>query len=148
MDESDKEYVRSDWRKLGFYYECDDLLKERRLVGSREGLLRFAELLRNYAADPRNAMKSEHEHYGPYMSLEVMTWPEAGMDDHAIQGPLPELERLAGLVERKLEGLQPGSEVRIREEFAPSAEYALVLELRDDSFDPASMDSTLIESDD
>jgi hypothetical protein len=145
VDESEKEYTRSDWRELGFYYDSDELLKERRLVGSRKGLLRFPALLRTYVADPRNAMKSEHEHYGPYMSLEVMTWPEAGMDDHAIQGPLTELERLAGLIERNVEGLQPGNEVRIREEFAPSAEYALVLELRDDSFDPASMDGTLVE---
>jgi hypothetical protein len=145
MDERQKEYVRFDWRELGFYYGSDELLKERRLVGSREGLLRFAALLRRYVADPRNAVKSEHEHYGPYMSLEVMTWPEAGMDDHAIQGPLTELERLAGLVERKLDGLQPGNEVRIREEFAPSAAYALVLELRDDGFDPSSMDGTLVE---
>ncbi|MDB4981104.1 MAG: hypothetical protein JWM82_1856 [Myxococcales bacterium] len=141
MDEREKKVIRSDWRRLGFYYDRDDLLKERRLVGSREGLLRFATLLRTYVADPRNAVKSEHEHYGPYMSLEVMTWPEAGMDDHAIQGPLEELERLADLVAGKLEDLQPGNEVRIKEEFAPSADYALVLELRDDGFDPASMDS-------
>jgi hypothetical protein len=145
VDEREKECLRAEWRELGSYHDTDEPRKERRLVGSRAGLLRFAELLRTYVADPRNAVMSEHEHYGPYMSLEVMTWPDARMDDHAIQGPLTMLARLAGLVEKTLEGLQPGSEVRIREEFAPSAEYALVLDLRDDSFDPSSMDGNLVE---
>jgi hypothetical protein len=31
-------------------------------------------------------MKSEHEHHGPYMYLEVKTGPEPDMDDHGIHG--------------------------------------------------------------
>ena len=75
-------------RELGFVYDKDDDRKESRLVGSRSGLLRFRDLLLEYSADPRNAKKSEHEHYGPYMYLEIMTWPEAGFDDHAGRKPV------------------------------------------------------------
>jgi hypothetical protein len=126
-----------EWRELGFYCHHDTQGREYRLVGSRAGLLRFAELLRAYVADPRNEQQSEHEHYGPW-GLEVMTWPEAGIDDHAIQGPLPKLAELASLVEQRLVDASPGQRLQIRDEFAPGAEFALVFDVRDDSFDPAS----------
>jgi hypothetical protein len=70
-----------------------------------------------------------------------MTWPEAGMDDHAIHGPLPALAALADIVERCLTGALPGQHVRIREEFSPSSEFTLVLDMRDDGFDPAAAES-------
>jgi hypothetical protein len=114
-------------------------------VGSRSGLNRFADLLRAYVSDPRNEMLSEHEHYGPYVYLEVMTAADAGMDGHAIHGPLAELRRLANLVEEKLRKLAAGSRARVLEEFAPASEYALILDVREDSFDPASPDGNLVE---
>jgi len=75
-------------------------------------------------ADPRNALKSEHEHYGPYSYLEVMTWPEAGFDNHAIRGPVADLARLAALIQTKLATARPGSTVRIQEQFATDSPYA------------------------
>jgi hypothetical protein len=109
--------IRDDWRNLGFFYNRDDQDKTWTLTGSRAGLLRFRDALLAYVANPRNALKSEHEHYGPYSYLEVMTWPEAGFDDHTIRGPLADLARLAGLIEDKIAAARPGSAVRIREEF-------------------------------
>lgn len=140
------EWFRDAWRELGFFHDQSDESKELRIVGSRAGLCRFADLLRAYVADPRNEMNSEHEHYGPYMSLEVMTWPEAGIDDHSIHGPLSALRHLATLVDRTVGAMQPGASVRIGDEFAPGASYQLVLELRNDDFDPASLDSNLVGS--
>jgi hypothetical protein len=124
-----------DWRELGFYCHHDSKGREYRLIGSRAGLMKFVELLRAYVADPHNAAQGEHEHYGPY-GLEVMTWPDPGIDDHAIQGPLPKLAELASLIEEHLAVSIPGQQVRIREEFAPSATFALVLDMRHDGFDP------------
>ena len=69
--------TRREWRELGFFYDRDDQAKVWQLTGSRAGLLRFRDVLRSYAADPGNDLKSEHQHYGPYGYLEVMTWPEA-----------------------------------------------------------------------
>jgi hypothetical protein len=137
------EATRRDWRKLGFCYELDDASREWRLIGSRSGLLRFRDLLFAYVADPRNRMNSEHKHYGPYMYLEVMTWPEAGFDDHAIRGPLEDLERLARIIEAGITRTTAGTVLRIREEFAESSPYSLVLDVREDGFDPASADSSL-----
>jgi hypothetical protein len=141
--EATNEATRSEWRELGFFYDRDDQSKLWKLTGSRAGLLRFRDALLSYVADPRNALKSEHEHYGPYAYLEVMTWPEAGFDHHAIRGPVADLARLSALIEAKLAIARPGSIVRIQEEFAPNSPYALVLDLREDGFDPAAADPLL-----
>jgi hypothetical protein len=135
--------TKREWRELGFFYDRDDQTGVWKLTGSRAGLLRFRDALLSYIADPRNALKSEHEHYGPYAYLEVMTWPEAGFADHAIRGPLTDLARLAKLIEAKLATARPGSSVRIHEEFAADSPYALVLDLREDGFDPATADPLL-----
>jgi hypothetical protein len=66
-----------------------------------------------------------------------------GFDDHSIRGPLTDLARLAKLVEAKLATVRPGSSVLIREEFAADSPYALVLELREDGFYPATADPLL-----
>jgi hypothetical protein len=135
--------TRREWRELGFFYDLDDENKAWKLTGSRQGLLRFRDILRAYVDDPRNVTKSEHEHYGPYAYLEVMTWPDAGFDGHAIRGPLADLTRLAKLIEDKLATAHPGSSIRIRDEFAIDSPYALVLDLREDGFDPATADTAL-----
>ncbi len=135
--------TREEWQELGFFYNPDDDAKVWKFIGSRKGLLSFPDTLRAYVADPRNALESEHEHYGPYMYLKVVTWPKAGFDNDAIRGPLADLARLAALFEAKLANAQPGSAVRIHDEFAADSPYSLVLEVREDSFDPATADPLL-----
>jgi len=76
-----------------------------------------------------------------------MTWPEAGFDEHAIRGPLDDLARLGNLIETKLATARPGSCIRIQEEFAAASPYALVLDLREDGFDPAEADPLLAAED-
>jgi hypothetical protein len=135
--------TRQQWHELGFFYDRDDRARVWKMTGCRAGLLRFRDALLEYAADRRNTPRGEHEHYGPYMYLEIMTWPEAGFDDHAIRGPLRDLVRLAKLIEAKLATVSPGSSVQIREEFASDSPYTLVLDLREDGFDPATADPFL-----
>jgi len=135
--------TRREWRELGFFYDRDDEKKVWTLTGSRAGLLRFRDVLLSYVADPRNALESEHEHYGPYSYLEVMTSPNAGFDHHAIHGTVADLARLSALIEAKLATTRPGSTVRIREEFSPDSPYALVLDVREEGFDPAAADTLL-----
>jgi hypothetical protein len=143
MDQRTKKATRTEWRELGFFYDRDDSAKEWQIVGSRDGLSRFVRLLRAYVADPRNAQVSEHEHYGPYMYLEVMTWSEPGVDEHSIHGTVEQLARLADLVDEKTSAIPPGGKARIRGDYAPSSAYALVLERREDAFDPATLDGNL-----
>jgi hypothetical protein len=54
------------WRELGFFAELDDKNQTWKLSRSRARLLRFRDILLEYAAAPRHSVESEHEHYGPY----------------------------------------------------------------------------------
>ena len=137
------EATRKEWRDLGFFYDRDDDRNEWRLVGSHSGLLKFRDLLLRYVGNPRNAANSEHDHYGPYMYLEIMTAAQPGIDRHAIYGALQDLRRLASVVETKLKNTRAGSLVRIDEEFARDCGYSLLLDIREENFDPASADPEL-----
>jgi len=136
-----EEQIKQKWRELGFFCELDDQKRIWTLTGSRAGLLYFPDLLLGYVNDPQNALAGANKHYGPYGSLEVMTFPDAGFDANAIRGSLAALTHLAELVEVKLASAEPGSPILIREEFAPDSRYSLVLDVRADGFDPASADS-------
>jgi hypothetical protein len=132
--------IKQGWRKLGFFCELDDQKKEWTLTGSRAGLLYFPDLLLGFVNDPQNAADGTKQHYGPYGSLEIMTWPDAGIDANAIRGSLTDLAHLAEIVETRLVTAEAGSAIRIREDFAPESPYTLVLDVRADGFDPASTD--------
>jgi len=134
------EQIKQQWRKLGFFCELDDQKKVWTLTGSRAGLLYFPDLLLGYVNDPQNASDGALKHYGPYGSLEIMTYPDAGFDGNAIRGSLDDLTRLAELVAEKLASAQPGEPISIREEYAADSRYSLFLDVRADGFDPASAD--------
>jgi hypothetical protein len=135
-----EDQIKTGWRKLGFFCELDAEKRVWVLTGSRAGLLYFPDLLLGYVADPKNATNGALEHYGPYGSLEVMTWMEPGLDGNAIRGSLVDLERLASLVETQLATAQPGEQLKIREDYAANSLYGLVLDVRADGFDPSSTD--------
>jgi hypothetical protein len=134
-----EEQIKQKWRDLGFFCELDHVDKLWTLTGSLRGLLFFPDLLLGYIADPENARDGTKKKYGPYGTLEVMTWPEAGFGN-SIRGSAKALEHLAELVDAKLASAQPGDQIRIREEYASDNGYTLLLDIRPDGFDPASAD--------
>ncbi len=135
--------IRDDWRALEFYYTRDDAAREWRLVGSRDGLRNFSRILTRYADNPRNDLKSEHDHFGPYMYLKIMTWPDAGIGENAIHGTLADLRRLAAIVDDSIAAMQVGETARIQSQFVPDAEYAIILDAREDETDPSAFDPEL-----
>lgn len=137
------EMTRREWRDLGFFYFSDDDAREWQLTGSRHGLLRFADRLDAYAADPRFFDQSEHDHFGPHMYLKIMTWPEAGIDGRSIHGTQEDIRRLAALVREKLSSARAGEVVSVCREYVADAEYRIVFRVREDSFDPAGEDPQL-----
>ena len=134
------EQIRQAWRKLGFYCEVDTQKRQWRLAGSRAGLLYFPDLVLGFANDPKNAKDGEKEHYGPYGSLEIMMWPDAGFDSHAIRGSSTSLAHLAELIEVKLATAEAGKSITVREEYSADSPYSLVLDVRADGFDPSAAD--------
>ena len=138
--EAVNESTRREWRELGFFYERDDAAKLWRIVGSAEGLRKFAKLLAAYASESKHAALSEHAHFGPYMYLEIGTWHEPEITDHWIAGPLSDLTSLAQYVQRSITSLRIGGSTSVRSAFAPESPYDLLLELRGEPFDPARGD--------
>jgi hypothetical protein len=132
--------IKQGWRQLGFFCELDEQKRVWTLTASRRGLLYFPDLLLGYVNDPQNAIDGSRKHYGPYGSLEIVTWHDAGFDGHGIRGSLDDLTRLAELVETKLIAAEPGESIQIRDEYAPESPFSLVLDVRADGFDPSSTD--------
>lgn len=135
------EMTQREWRELGFFYDRDDEAKEWRLIGSKAGLRYFAHAIQKYAAQPCHELISEHQHFGPYGYLEIGTWTTSEITDHWIAGPLVEIQRLALAVIARLDTASLGDCLYLRREFAPLSPYDLVLEVREDSYDPAQADS-------
>lgn len=132
--------TKQEWRQLGFFYERDEQAKKWKVVGSASGVKRLSQLLREYVADPKHAQLSEHDHYGPYMYLKVMTWTEPRLDSHSISGRIQDLAQLADLVEAKVAATPEGSRFTVGQEYAPGCEFVLEFEIRGEGFDPSTAD--------
>ena len=132
--------TRQEWRDLGFFYDRDDDAKEWRIAGSKSGLGKLAAAISKFALDPRNHKKSEHDHLGPYMYLEIGCWPEPQITGHWIAGPLSLLEDLAISIREKVAAAHEGSVILLRDSFAPGSPYELRIEVKAEAFDPARAD--------
>lgn len=133
--------TRRQWRELGFFYDRDDVEKRWRIVGTRAGLHRFCDELLTFAENRLNEPESEHIHLGPYLYLELGSWPTPQITDHWIAGPLWTLRELAHAARSRVDSAGVGAMLSLRDAFAPDAPYDLILELRADGFDPAMEDS-------
>ena len=138
--ETAKELTRRAWRELGFFCGREAAAKEWRIVGSVKGLRKFAAEIRKYASNPVNDRLSEYTHFGPAMNLEVGTSHQTEITEQWIGGPLVDLLRLATLIEQSAQANMVGKRIALRSNFSPMAPYELILDLRNDAFDPASAD--------
>lgn len=145
LSEKAKQATRREWQELGFYYDRNDDQKKWQIIGSRDGLRKFADLIRRYADNRAHEGLSEHTHYGPYSYLEVGTWNVPQIDGHWVAGPLDKLRELADSTEQAIARQNPGERISLRTLFAPQATYDLEIEMRADGFDPATEDPNLPE---
>jgi hypothetical protein len=133
--------TRRAWRELGFFCGRDAAAKEWRIVGSVKGLRKFAAEIRKYASNPAHDRLSEYTHFGPAMNLELGTSHQTEITEQWIGGPLADLLRLATLIERSAQANVVGKRIALRANFSPMAPYELILDVRDEAFDPALADS-------
>ena len=125
---------------MGFYCGKNDAAKEWRIIGSVAGLRKFAAEIRAYASNPANDRLSEYTQLGPAMNLEIGTSHQTEITEQWIGGPLADLLRLATFIERSVQANVVGKCVNLRSNFSPMAPYELILDVREESFDPASAD--------
>ena len=140
--QSTNEATRRAWRELGFFCGRDSAAKEWRIVGSVKGLRKFAAEIRKYASNPANDRLSEYTQFGPAMNLEVGTSHQTEITEQWIGGPLVDLLRLATFIERSTQANVVGKCIALRANFSPMAPYEIILDVRDDAFDPALADPT------
>ena len=138
--EAANEATRRAWRELGFFCGRDAAAKEWRIVGSVKGLRMFAAEIRKYASNSAHDRLSEYTQLGPAMNLEVGTSHQTEITEQWIGGPLVDLLRLATLIERSAQANVVGKRIALRANFSPMAPYELILDVRDEAFDPASAD--------
>lgn len=137
------EQTREDWRELGFFYDFDKNNCCWRLIGSQQGLLKFSDILNEYANDARKAALSEHEHYGPYWYLKLTTWEKPAITANAIYGRLEDFQSLSKLVKQKLLKTVVGDRITIDKEYSLENEARIVFEVKSDDFDASEADSLL-----
>ena len=136
------EATRQAWRELGFFCGRDAAAKEWRIVGSVKGLRMFAAEIRKYASNQAHDRLSEYTQFGPAMNLEIGTSHQTEITEEWIGGPLVDLLRLATLIERSAQANVVGKRIALRANFSPMAPYEIILDVRDDAFDPALADPT------
>jgi hypothetical protein len=81
-------------------------------------------------------------HLGPAMNLEVGTSHQTEITDQWIAGPLADFRHLAALIDQSVQANMVGKRISLRSNFSPMAPYELILDVREDAFDPASADPT------
>jgi hypothetical protein len=130
----------AEWDDLGFWY---DVTPESGWVirGSCAGLEKFAALLDRYAADPRNTKLSEHDHFGPYMYLKVVTWPSPEINRDGIYGTLSDIVRLAALVRERAASCNPGDSFTLAQGFSIASSTELTLVCEPECFSPGAYDA-------
>lgn len=146
MTEKLKNITKEDWRKLGFYYERDDMNKKWILVGSKNGLDDFCIILDRYVENGENARIGEHEHIGPYGYLTIMTSKVFNVTSDYICGSLDDLKKLNMILKTEIKATQDQELPTVKlieDSFLHNNDYMIELRLMEYGYDPATADVQL-----
>jgi hypothetical protein len=134
--------IKAEWRALGFYYELveNKNRNEWHFYGSRQGLQHFLELLDEYTNNPANDVDSEHQHYGPYNYLKIMTWHKPTITPNYIAGTITDLKTFRSILADKMDQTQSGQSFSIDEEYGADNTATLIFFVMEKDFDPVQLD--------
>jgi len=133
-------WMKEDWREIGFYYQRDDVTLVWQIVGSRAGLQRLCEALKAYAREFDSHLRTADRGFaGPYKHLKIINWHMASILRDGIYGPLESIQGLATVIEEKLRSHSPGERFIIDEEYSDVNAYKLEFVVREDGWDPACL---------
>lgn len=134
------EYIKEEWSDLGFYYELDDEVKSWIFKGSRAGLMKLCDILDAYTRNSKMHQLTEHDHYGPYMHLKIMTLDKRDISNDHIAGTIQDLVNLRVLIHSFLMTCKEGDEYLIHDDYSANSAYKIKLIVMEDEFDPSSAD--------
>ena len=72
-----------------------------------------------------------------------MTSEKPSISEQAIEGNLADIDRLADLINKKLENAKPGDSFSVGKEYSEDVEASLIFEVKEEGFDPASADKLI-----
>ena len=136
-----------EWRQLGFYYDFDNRLSvnQWRFYGSKQGFQNFVKLLDDYTNSSRNNKISEHEHYGPYSYLKIITLENQSLiSENAIGGTIAQLRKLKNIIADNLKEAKAGQTFNIDKDFGSDNTATAKFFVMADNFDPVSMDELIV----
>ncbi|MBL0024318.1 MAG: hypothetical protein IPO98_04555 [Saprospiraceae bacterium] len=136
-----------EWRQLGFYYDLDERLEvnQWRFYGSKSGLQNFVKLLDDYTNRASNDKEFEHDHYGPYMYLKIITLDDqAIINENAIGGTIADLKKLRNIIADKLSKAEAGQTFNIDKDYGEDNTVTAKFFVMADNFDPVSMDELIV----
>jgi hypothetical protein len=138
-----RQIIIDEWRELGFFYDFDDRkqIKEWKFYGSKQGLQNLIVLLDEYISNPLNKQLSEHEHYGPYYYLKILTSDEQRITEAHIEGSINDIRYLKDIISENLNKTQVGQTFKIDKEYGVDNTATLKFFIMHDNFDPASLDA-------
>ena len=132
--------TKQDWRELGFFYDLDESSHRWIIRGCRAGLSHFVDLLRKYAANPKNEGISEHQHLGPYMYLTITTWRQRELTERGVIGTVHDIAEFANMLSQKIGVAQVGDSFEIGRDYTANAAAVMAFTVEPDDFDPSSPD--------
>lgn len=141
-------HILQEWRQLGFYYDFDKRaeVNQWRFYGSKQGLRQFSRLIQKYIDDNVNEEKSEHEHYGPYAYLKIITTEKPMITENYIGGTLDDLKKLSLLINQLTDGNDIGTTFNIDKEYAKGNTATTRFFIMADNFDPSCLDELIISN--
>jgi len=145
MTQDMQDEARREWQQLGFYFDYDESLRRWLVVGSLSGLQKFCKILIDYANKSKHVPLSEHEHYGPYQDLKLVTWHSPEIRRDGIYGRLADFVRLATIVEDALRSGATAIEVgQLYVEAGEGADDELEICVAPPDFVPEAADAAII----
>ena len=134
--------IKDEWRELGFYYDLEESVNknEWKFYGSKQGLQNLVKLLEDYTNNSANDFPSEHDHYGPYSYLKIMTWDKATITENYIAGTIKDLKNFRNILAIKLEKFQVGQSFTIDKDYGVDNTATATFFIMENNFDPVSMD--------
>lgn len=135
-----------DWRRLGFYYDFDERVAVNQWDFTKAELAsrHLYELVDEYISNPDNPVVSEHQRYGPYGYLKIMTWSEPKITNSCFAGTLNDLGNLSALVRTKITSSAPGETFGISDDFGTKNTATARFLVMEDAFDPPSIDELIV----
>ncbi|MBA3830267.1 MAG: hypothetical protein H0X33_15135 [Taibaiella sp.] len=91
--------------------------------------------------NPTNKALSEHEHYGPYSYLKIMTWDKPIITENYIAGTLEDLSILKFTISERLSKAEIGDIFNIGLDYGIDNTVSATFFIMENEFDPASMDN-------